>query len=200
MKNPFLNIIISFLLVLLCSFNFHTVKINADVNKSVVKWKGAKITGSHDGIIGLKSGYLIVDHGLLVGGQFIIDMNSIQTTDMSEKSNRKLDKHLKNEDFFDVEKYPECKLVINSCNLIKGEKNYKINGSLTIKEITNNVEFLAKVEIKRNQFYNAEADIEIDRTKWDIKYKSGNFFKDLGDKAILDEITLNVNLVSEGNR
>ena len=101
---------------------------------------------------------------------------------------------LKNEDFFNVETIPLS--VITITKAIKGQdNNYHITADLTIKDITHSISFIANVEIKVLN-YSATANIKIDRTKWDIIYKSGNFFKDLGDKIILDEIEFDVLLFS----
>ena len=60
---------------------------------------------------------------------------------------------------------------------------------------THSITFDAEVSIRKITF-STKAKIKIDRTKWGIKYKSGNFFKDLGDKAILDEIEFDISLIS----
>jgi len=122
-------------------------------------------------------------------------MNSISCSDIeSEKKNQYLVGHLKNEDFFNVEQFPLATITISKA--VKGEGNsYKILADLTIKGITQPVTFQAKVEINGLNFL-ATAKIKIDRTKWDIKYGSGNFFENLGDKMILDEIEFDVYLLS----
>jgi len=42
----------------------------------------------------------------------------------------------------------------------------------------------------------SKAKIMVDRTKFDIKYRSANWFENLGDKAIYDEFELELNLVA----
>ena len=86
---------------------------------------------------------------------------------------------MKSEDFFQVEKWPTAKLVIKS---VKGEK---VKGELTIKDKTNPVEFTAKNE---KGFYTGT--LKFDRTKFGMIYGSGNFFKNLGDKMIENDVTL----------
>jgi len=39
--------------------------------------------------------------------------------------------------------------------------------------------------------------LKLDRTKWDIKYNSGKFFKNLGDKLIYDDFEIEVEVVAE---
>ena len=142
----------------------------------------------------------MIDHGTLVGGQIDINMNSISNTDMEGRMKARIEGHLKSDDFFYVEKFPISTLKISEVikdSSTEGDmaSSYTIVADLTIKEITNTIEFVADININRNQF-SATAKIKIDRTEWDIKYNSGNFFKDLGDKLILDEIEFEINLLS----
>ena len=178
--------------------NLHTDNVRVDVKKSTVNWKGSKITESHQGTVNISKGMLMIKHGVLVGGQFSIDMNTISTTDMNERLNQRLDGHLKNADFFDVENFPFAVITIKEVKRIRrdGKHNgYEVLAELTIKGITHPVMFKAEIDINGLNF-EATAKIIIDRTKWDVKYNSGNFFQDLGDKLILDEIEFDVSLFS----
>ena len=174
------------------------VKVNTE--NSTVEWTGSKITSSHEGNINVKSGKLILDHGRLVGGEFVIDMTSINCTDLKpNEGGDKLVKHLKADDFFGVEKHPTSKLKITKVKGLKivdeNGNNYAVVADLTIKGITHSITFNANVKIKGTAFL-AIAKIKIDRTKWDIKYNSGSFFDGLGDYMILDEIAFDVYLLS----
>ena len=195
MKRTFLTIA----LAIITTFSFATkphidnVRVNAE--NSTVKWIGSKVASSHEGTVNIQKGILMINHGTLVGGQFSIDMNSIACSDIeSEKKNKYLVDHLKSDDFFDVEQFPLTTITI--INAVKGDGNsYTVVAALTIKGITHPVTFPANVTINGLNF-SATAKIKIDRTKWDIKYNSGNFFKDLGDKLILDEVEFDVSLSS----
>tara|TARA_B100000767_G_scaffold248417_1_gene249307 strand:+ start:43 stop:633 length:591 start_codon:yes stop_codon:yes gene_type:complete len=172
----------------------HIDNVIVNTKNSTVKWIGSKISDKHEGTINIDKGILMIDHGKLVGGQFSINMQSIATTDMSDKMNKKLDGHLKNEDFFNVDKFPLATIILTK--VIKGDGNsHKIIADLTIKGITHPINFVADIIINGINF-SATANIKIDRTKWDIKYGSGSFFENLGDKVILDEIVLDVFLLS----
>jgi len=160
-----------------------------DAAKSIINWVGKKVTGSHEGTINLKDGNLIFKRKKLVGGNFTVNMISINTTDLEGKGKANLDGHLKSDDFFDTEKHPTANLVIKKI-VDKGNGVYGVNSDLTIKGITNTIGF--EIKIYRNT---ATADLKVDRTKYDITYKSGNFFSDLGDKVIYDEFELKVKLV-----
>lgn len=194
--NKLFTYILSVSILTLFSFTTHVNKVNANKKNSSVIWIGSKPTGSHTGNVTLKDGYLSFDHGNLVGGEFTIDMTSITCTDIeSEKKNKYLVDHLKDEDFFDVNKFPEAKLTVNRVKNIEGSQ-FEMKGNMTIKGITNPVTFNADIKINRNS-YTAIAKIIIDRTKWGVEYKSGNIFKDLGDKIIYDDMEFDVFLVSE---
>lgn len=184
---------------ILMSFTFlpHQDHVQVNTDTSTIKWIGSKVSESHEGTIKIESGKLILDHGKLVGGEFVIDMNSIDNTDIKEeKYSKKLEDHLKDEDFFNVEKYPVSFLKIKELFLINdGDSSYKIKADLTIKGITHEIEFDADVKIQGTSF-EASANIKIDRTKWNIVYNSGNLFTDLGSRLILDDIEFDILLLS----
>ena len=160
-----------------------------DTGKSKLTWIGKKVTGQHSGGINLAEGNLNVTSKKVTGGSFVIDMTSINDIDKNER----LVGHLKSDDFFSTEKNPKATFVITT---ITGNKDqYTIKGNLTIKGITNEVEFPATIQTMGNEL-TAKAKIIVDRTKFDIKFRSGNFFENLGDKAIEDNFELNVELVA----
>ncbi|CAG2531852.1 Polyisoprenoid-binding protein YceI [Maribacter dokdonensis] len=164
-------------------------KKEVKVSESKVTWKGYKVTGSHDGSISLKSGHLEMKGKELVGGEFVVDMTSIVVTDLEAgKGKEKLEGHLKSADFFGVESNPTSKLVFTSVKPMN-DNSYTVTGDLTIKGITKPVTLV--VSMFENK---ASATLKIDRTKYDIKYGSGSFFDNLGDKAIYDDFDLVVDL------
>lgn len=166
-----------------------TSQITKEVNteSSIVKWIGYKVTGQHEGTIEIKKGSLTFEDNVLVGGKFIIDMSTINTTDLEGDYKKKLDGHLKDDDFFGVEKHKTASMVFTSIK--QNGADYIVNADLTIKGITNKVKL--KMQVSENS---ATADLKIDRTKYDIKYGSASFFDGLKDRAIYDEFDLNVNL------
>ncbi len=195
MKKIFFTVALSILTLFAVATKPHTDHIKVDTKTSTIKWIGSKIAESHEGIINIQKGVLDINHGVLVGGQISIDMSTITNTDMEGRRKQRLEWHLKNEDFFNVESFPLA--VITISNAKRGEGNtYNIIADLTIKNIRHSISFVANVDIKGLD-YLATAKIKIDRTKWDIKYNSGNFFKDLGDKLILDEVEFDISLKSE---
>ena len=178
-----------FLISFLCFTNsFASEKKEVDINSSSLSWVGSKVTGSHEGTIKLASSFLSFDNDLLSGGSFIIDMKTIVCTDLSGEGKASLENHLMSDDFFEVEKHPYASL--NIVDAIRGfGENYKIVAIIEIKGITKKISFDAKVNNK-----SAKAKIIIDRTEFGIIYKSGNFFKEIADKAIYDDFELSIDL------
>ena len=164
----------------------------ADTKASKVNWKGFKPTGEHYGTVILKSGSFTLENSTIVNGEFKIDMNSIVVLDIpsDESSNAKLTRHLKSKDFFNSKEYPNATFKINST--APKESKTLVKGDLTIKGITHPVSFLADVTVNEDAVLLKSGKFEIDRSKWDIKYKSQSFFSDLGDKFISDDIELSV--------
>ena len=165
------------------------------LDESKVKWIGRKLGGEHSGFLKLKSGQLVLDKNTLKGGEFEIDMTSLTNEDITDaSSNGKLVGHLKSDDFFSVEKNPTAKFKITKVEkAVAGKQN--ITGDLTIKGITHPITFPAEVTMKDGKV-TAVGKLEVDRTKYDIKYRSLKFFSDIGDKVIKDIFTVDVNLVA----
>ena len=157
--------------------------------KSIVTWKGYKVTGSHQGTINIKQGSLTFKNNKLVNGAFLIDMTSLGNTDLSDANYRgKLEGHLKSDDFFGVAKHPTATLLFTNVKST-GKNAYKITGDLTIKGRTHAISFALSVYGNK-----ANASLKIDRTKYDVRYGSTSFFDGLKDKAIYDEFDLIVDL------
>lgn len=169
-----------------------------DKNKSQVKWSGKKVTGEHYGTIDLKGGTVMVKDNKIAGGTFVMDMTSIVNEDISnESTNGKLVGHLKSDDFFSVEKHPDAKLVLKDVKHKSGD-DYSFSGHLTIKEITHPVTFDAKSTVANGKL-TSKGKIEVDRTLYDIKFRSGKFFSDLGDNLIYDTFTLDFDVVASAS-
>jgi polyisoprenoid-binding protein YceI len=161
-------------------------KINT--SKSSIHWIGKKVTGQHDGTINFTSGKLTFKNGDIVGGEFIVDMTSINATDLEGEYQQKLNGHLKADDFFGVDKHPTSKLVFTKVEKLQ-TGTYQVTADLTIKGHTESVSFTLK-----GNDHQAQTSVKVDRTKFGIRYGSGSFFDNLGDKTIDDEFTLEVSL------
>ncbi|MFN8791097.1 MAG: YceI family protein [Bdellovibrionales bacterium] len=168
-----------------------------DSTASQITWKGTKAVGSaHDGTVNLKDGHLVVNGQDFKTGEFVVDMNTITNKDLASSPDyqTKLVDHLKSEDFFNVTKHPESVFKIKSVKK-KSEQEYIVKGELTMIGKTQPVEFPAQISVVDNKM-SGTAQVKLDRTKWGLRYGSGKFFKNLGDKMINDEFELNLNLIA----
>lgn len=160
-------------------------KINTQT--STIKWNAKKVVGGHEGTINLQDSIIQIDKGKITSGNFTIDMNSLACTDAP-----KLTGHLKNEDFFNVPSYPTTKFVISKVDNSKG--NPIITGNLTIKNKTKSISFPAKVTTTADGLSAEAKGVKVNRLDFDIQYRSASFFSDLGNKAIEDEFTLDIQI------
>ncbi len=190
MKNTIKNLAIV-TLVIFTALSFTTIggnKKEIKIDKSEVVWKGYKVTGSHEGNIAIQSGSLTFEDEKLTGGEFVIDMTTINSTDLEGEYKGKLEGHLKSDDFFGVENHPTATLVFKDVTA-SGKNAYEVSGDLTIKGKINPIVFTISIYGSK-----ATASLKVDRTKYDVKYGSTSFFDGLKDKAIYDEFDLVVDL------
>lgn len=183
----------TFLILSIFLFSFVTnanepLKINLET--STVTYTAKKIGGSHSGNLKFSNGNLKFNKtDVLIAGEFEVDMNTLTNTDIADTTyHKKFLDHLISEDFFNIEKFKTAKFKIKSAVKTKTD-HYKIIGDLTIKGITTQITFDSFVTKK-----SATALLKFDRTLYGIKYGSGKFFQNLGDKVIEDEVVLEVNL------
>lgn len=193
-KNLFTMKRIALLAVLIGGLAFGQSK---KVLASDVHWWGYKIakseSSSHDGTINVKSGNIEVKNNKVVGGSFVLDMTTISATDLTGDYKTKLDDHLKNGDFFEVNKYPTATFTITSVQP-KNDKvfNSTVNGNLTVKGKTNAISFPARVVVGKDQTSIVSDKFAIDRQKFDVAYKSS-----MKDVLVKDDIDLKVKVTAK---
>ena len=164
-----------------------TYIINPD--QSIIVWTGREVTTSkHFGNIYFASGQFEVKNGLISSGEFVVDMTTIDNQDLPEDRRPRLEAHLKSDDFFSVESHPTALLSILSSESMS-EGKWLVSGELTIKTFTHPVEFEM---LNSNDGW--KANLVFDRSKYEVKFRSGTFFENLGDKLIYDDIELAINL------
>lgn len=181
-----------------------TYTVATDVSK--VMWEGTKPTSGHNGTVDISEGTVIVNGDAVVGGSFVIDMNSIKNLDVEDAGKREyLESHLKGlgddnaDDFFNVKKYPTAKYEITKVTKKEGDPNGNalVYGNLTMKDITKSVAFTANVDMADGMVRVSTNQFKIDRTQWNVKYGSPSFFEGLADKAINNDIGLKITLVAK---
>jgi polyisoprenoid-binding protein YceI len=166
-------------------------KFKVVVSLSNIDWKGRKVTGTHNGTIAIKEGEFSLNEGRLAGGRFVIDTTDIKVLDITDPAtNAQFVGHLTSNDFFASAEYPEAIFEITAV------ENNHIEGNLTIKGIGRAIGFDADVHVT-GDILTAMGKMIIDRTQFGIKFRSGNFFKDLGDTLIYNDFELNVNITAK---
>ncbi|MEN0005786.1 MAG: YceI family protein [Bacteroidota bacterium] len=193
MKKAFGLLLLAAAMTLAFTTAVETVKV--DTTKSTVAWKAYKVTGEHSGTVNIKNGELMMEGGALVGGSFEMDMGTILVTDLKGKMKERLEGHLNSPDFFSVEEFPSASFKITKVAPRGTPGDYKVVGDLTIKGITKEVKFNTSVKEEEGAMV-ATAAIQVDRSDFNVRYGSGSFFENLGDKTIYDEFDLTVTLVS----
>ena len=165
-------------------------------SKSQIDWTGRKVTGAHNGTIGIKEGHFILNDGKINGGNIVINTALIKILDVTDPdTNAQFAGHLASDDFFSIEKFPTAAFDILFVKEISNGKYY-LEGNLTIKDITHLTGFETEVESTNNAL-SLTGKLIIDRTQYDIKFRSGNFFKDLGDTLIYNDFDLDFNITAE---
>ncbi len=172
-------------------------KINAD--QSTINWKGSKPTGEHTGTIAIESGVVTLKGGMIESGNFLIDMNSINVTDLKAGEGKEnLEAHLKGtaegkeDHFFNVQEHPTAYFEVTSSQEKEGKTI--LSGNLTIKGIKKNISFPVSVTNDAESITLTSESFTIDRTQWNVNYGSKSIFDDLGDKFVNDEIELVVSV------
>jgi polyisoprenoid-binding protein YceI len=172
-----------------------------DVEKSIVKWTGSNLGNSHSGTLRFGQGTLELQQGQLQDGRFQIDMKSLACDDIQDAAtNQMLIQHLSSDDFFDVMKYPVAKFQVTTVEALPpgtaGSPNYEVTGRLTLRGVTDQVRFPAMVGQPDPETIAGQAHLELDRTRWDIRYGSGKFFAFLGKHLVNDLVHLHLIIVA----
>lgn len=175
-----------------------------DNSKSTFEWVGTKPTGTHFGTVDIKRGTLEIKDREIVGGEFVLDMTSITVLDLEGDSKTKLTNHLKSDDFFSVDKYPEAVFQITGTEKFEGglqdpdgeQPTHLVTGNLNVKGISKSITFGAVVNVTEDNVIASTPQFRIDRTEWDVKFKSRKFFDDLKDNFIHDEIGIRTSIMA----
>ena len=167
------------------------------IDDSELSWIGTELsTKTHTGTIDFTDGTIVVDSDNTISGNIKINMSTINVTDLQGRSKEMLERHLRSSDFFEVECFSEAKFSFISKSFDKLSNQISFVGDLTIKDITNPISFNATL-LETSPFLKAKAVLSFDRSKYNVRFRSGNFFENLGDKLILDDIDVNIRLVTK---
>ena len=177
-------LIISFLLI---NLELFSQEYGIDLEKSKIKWTGKEITtSSHYGTLKFVEGEIKFQPEA-VTGKVVVDMESLSVDDLTGGSKARLEGHLRSDDFFSVSSHKSSTIEVTSSK--KNGDDFDVEGVLTIKGISHPISFVLSVDNKV-----ATSKLTFDRSKYDVRFRSGTFFENLGDKLILDDIELEVEL------
>jgi polyisoprenoid-binding protein YceI len=172
-----------------------------DTADSKVKFTGHGVGKKHPGNFRVGAGTVAIENNRISGGSFIIMINSLEMDEKGDMFEKKLKPHLLSGDFFDATKFSTAKFEITGVepydrsskdsSVVDGA-NFNVSGNLTIKDVTRNITFPAKVDLDGNKL-KGKADFDIDRTQWKLNYGSD---KTLGDKFISPTVNIKLDLVA----
>lgn len=184
---------------LLMSTSLFAKTYQLDTKKSKLSWTGSKVLvdSKHTGTVDIKRGEVQFGKDGPTSAVVVVNMTTIKNEDLTDPAyNKKLVGHLKSPDFFDIEKHPEATLKVTSFKK-QGPTSYDLTGDLTIKGTTKPVAFKATTASEKGGLSKISADLEFDRTEFGVRYGSGKFFQNLGDKVISDKVQLKVELTGK---
>ena len=165
-----------------------------DNDNSSIKWTGRELsTKSHYGSLQMKNGSLTVNTDGTINGIIKIDMTTIDCEDLQGRSKASLERHLRSDDFFSVESHPIATLTFKSEGGIGAGNKLAFNGDLEIKGISHPISFESELK-SVDPKVSALVDMTFDRSKYNVRFRSGTFFQNLGDKLIYDDIEISVDI------
>ena len=167
-----------------------------EISTSKLIWTGKEVsTKQHNGTLNIKKGQIKISDKGLISGDIEIEMSTINTTDLQGRGKERLDGHLKSPDFFDVKKHPVAFLKFQGNEKHFSDGKLKFDGELTIKNISHPISFFSTIE-NVNGKLSAKAEVTFDRSLYNVRFGSGKFFDNLGDRLIYDEIRIDVFIVT----
>lgn len=179
------------------------VSYEIDTEASTINWRGTKPTGEHVGYLKIESGSFTASDNQIESGNLIIDMNSLTVTDegISDEDKTDLENHLKGTvegqetDFFNVNVYPTATFEVTGISQENGQQ--KLQGNLTIKEDTKNIEFPVTASVEGETLTLESETFTLDRTDWNVNYGSKSIFDNLGNNFISDEMEISIDIKAD---
>lgn len=178
------------------------VSYMADSESSQIEWEAGKLTGNHTGYLHISKGYVdLNESNEIEGGEFVIDMSTITVTDLEGDGKANLEAHLKGTvegkegDFFNINEYPTGNFVVTGMEVVDGKTLMK--GNLTVKEISKNIQFPVNMSLDGDTMILQSETFTIDRTEWDVNFRSKSVFPNVGELVIFDEVEISIYLEAD---
>lgn len=177
----------------------YTGRYRVVTEESVIRWTGRNAFNHHEGTVRLSGGSVELASGQLVDAAFTVDMGSIACSDITDAGvNAMLIRHLRDSDFFAVHLYPTAGFWLTGAVELPGARlgvpNFQLTGLFQLRGITQEITFPAQIAPNGPDRITAQAQFEIDRTRWGVNYGSSKFFRFLGKHLVNDHIHLHLKL------
>lgn len=180
--------------------NTNATSVSLNTEESTLTWNGYKalVDSAHEGTLDVSEGEFLVEEDQLVGGNFTLDMTTINVTDLEGGLKSGLEDHLNSPEFFNSAEFQEGSFEITNVTPIQENgATHQISGNLTLKEITKNITFKANVEGLDTEEITATADFNIDRQEWEIGHsEEPSVLDQVKDNALQNEIRIRLDLQS----
>jgi polyisoprenoid-binding protein YceI len=167
-----------------------------DTARSLVRWRGTKVGGSHAGVVRVAGGRIRLADGAIRGGDVTVDMRTIAVTDIPPDQpvpRARLRAHLSHEEFFGVDRFPTARFVLTGVEPAE-HGTYDVSGDLAIRDSVHNVTFQAAAPVVKPDELWASASFGIDRQLWGIDFDGRT--SALRNALVHDLIQLEVSLVA----
>jgi len=168
------------------------VTLNAgdyDLESHHIAWSGSMPAATHTGLLSPQEFDVeITEDGKIQSLKVVLDMDSIDVTDLEGKKRDKLMGHLRSEDFFFVEKYPTASFDLEE------HADGKLHGTITIRGISSQMTLPLEVHGHPDRGWILKGKFTFNRQDFNVNYQNSGFFGVAKDKIIRDEVELDIEL------
>jgi len=160
-----------------------------ELKKHRIEWSGSMPASTHKGLLTPEEFSVdITDEGKVDYLKVVLDMDSINVTDLEGKKRDKLMNHLRSEDFFYVEKYPTARFVMDE------HRDGYLYGTITIRGVSEQFSIPVEVRGHEDRGWMLTGAFTFDRQNFNVNYQNSGFFGVAKDKIIKDEVELDIEL------
>ncbi|NND63289.1 MAG: YceI family protein [Flavobacteriaceae bacterium] len=181
------NIITLFIFLATTILNAQTFELSG--GNQIITWQGKAAVGGYapEGTLEVTNALLKIEDDQITQLEILVDMKSL------DQEIEQLRKHLREKDFFYVNKFPEATFKLTKEVEVQSEK-VELEGKFTIRGIENE-EMVTAILTKNESEVIINFQTKMNRTAYGIKYNSPSFFKRLKENAIDDYFTIKGEIV-----
>ncbi len=165
-----------------------------ELTKHRIQWSGSMPASTHTGLLTPQEFELeISEEGSVESLHVVLDMDSIEVTDLEGDKREKLMGHLRSEDFFHVEEYPTARFVMDE------HRDGALHGTITIRGISEPFSIPVDVHGHEDRGWMLSGKFTFDRQDFNVNYQNSGFFGVAKDKVIRDDVELDIELTAKKN-